>query len=150
MKIYLAGPLFTLAEREFNARFAAALTQTRPNWVIVLPQDRAKALQGRADFHRAVFDQCLSDVEASNIVIAMLDGADVDSGTCIEMGYARAKGKCVIGVRTDFRSSEDRGVNLMVSSVCDTMVLVPSTCTSVEGLAAEVINVIESEGKAAE
>ena len=49
------------------------------------------------------------------MVLAVLDGADADSGTCWECGYSYAKGKPVIGLRTDFRNSGDtRGFNAMI------------------------------------
>jgi hypothetical protein len=48
-------------------------------------------------------------------VVAILDGADADSGTCWECGYATAKGIPVIAVRTDFRNSGDiKGFNAML------------------------------------
>lgn len=53
-------------------------------------------------------------VDDSDILIAILDGADSDSGTCFECGYARAKGKKIIGVRTDLRAGEDGGLNAML------------------------------------
>lgn len=53
-------------------------------------------------------------MDNSDIVVAVLDGVDVDSGTAWEIGYAYAKEKPVIGLRTDFRSLSDGVVNLMV------------------------------------
>lgn len=56
-------------------------------------------------------------IEEADIVVAVLDGSDVDSGTSAEIGYACAKGKPVIGYRSDFRSSGDNEgsiVNLQV------------------------------------
>ncbi len=69
----------------------------------------------------------LDAINHSDAVVAILDGADSDSGTCIEIGYAKAKGKLIIEVRTDFRSGEDRGLNLMVSNICSHLVTCPST-----------------------
>jgi nucleoside 2-deoxyribosyltransferase len=40
----------------------------------------------------------------------------------VEIGYAYALKKPIVGVRTDFRASEDRGVNLMVSHACSRLV----------------------------
>lgn len=58
-----------------------------------------------------------------DLVVAILDGADADSGTSAEIGYAYAIKKPVVGVRTDFRISEDRGLNLMLSHICTELVL---------------------------
>jgi len=110
MKLYLAGPLFTLAERQFNERLAELVSQAT-GVEVILPQERAKLFLGKSDGLRLIFKDCLEMVDASDVVLAILDGADADSGTCVELGYAWGRGKPVIGVRTDFRSSEDRGLN---------------------------------------
>jgi len=48
-------------------------------------------------------------------MVAVIDGADADSGTAWEMGYAFALGKRVIALRTDFRSvGINEKVNLML------------------------------------
>ncbi len=56
-------------------------------------------------------------IDAADGLVAILDGLDVDSGTAAEIGYAFAKGKRVIGLRTDFRLAGDNHgsiVNLQV------------------------------------
>jgi nucleoside 2-deoxyribosyltransferase len=60
--------------------------------------------------NQAAIDRC-------DAVFAVLDGADIDSGTASEIGYAFAKGKPVLGYRGDFRISADNEgsvVNLQV------------------------------------
>ncbi|MDD3246425.1 MAG: nucleoside 2-deoxyribosyltransferase, partial [Methanosarcina sp.] len=61
-----------------------------------------------------IFRKCVEGVDTSDLVVAILDGVDVDSGTAWEIGYAYAKGKPVIGLRTDFRALSDGVVNLMI------------------------------------
>ncbi len=46
-------------------------------------------------------------IEKCPLVVAILDGPDVDSGTAGEIGYAAGRGKPVIGYRGDFRLSAD-------------------------------------------
>jgi nucleoside 2-deoxyribosyltransferase len=56
-------------------------------------------------------------IDACDLVFAVLDGTDVDSGTAAEIGYAFAKGKRIVGYRGDFRLSADNEgstVNLQV------------------------------------
>lgn len=56
-------------------------------------------------------------IEESDLIIAVLDGADVDSGTASEIGYGAALQKPTIGYRSDFRLSADNEgsmVNLQV------------------------------------
>jgi len=90
---------------------------------VVLPQARAKELISQKGGLALVFRDCLDSLAKSNVVVAILDGPDVDSGTCVEIGFAFAKGKPIIGIRTDSRTSEDRGLNLMVSHACTMLIL---------------------------
>lgn len=56
-------------------------------------------------------------IDACDAVVAVLDGADVDSGTAAEIGYAFARGKRIIGYRSDFRLAADNEggiINLQV------------------------------------
>lgn len=56
-------------------------------------------------------------ISASDGVLAVLDGVDIDSGTASEIGYAFGLGKLIAGYRGDFRlSSDNEGstVNLQV------------------------------------
>jgi len=56
-------------------------------------------------------------IRRCDVVVAGLDGSDVDSGTASEIGYAAALGKIIIGYRSDFRQAGDNEgavVNLQV------------------------------------
>jgi nucleoside 2-deoxyribosyltransferase len=58
-----------------------------------------------------------SAIERCDMVIAILDGSDVDSGTAAEIGFAAALGKKILGYRSDFRLAGDNEgalVNLQV------------------------------------
>lgn len=112
--IYLAGPLFTHAEVEYNCKLRDMLL--RKGFSVFLPQEDAEdALEEREKQNQeCIFKKCVEGLDNSDLIIAILDGVDVDSGTAWEIGYAYAKGKPVIGLRTDFRSLSDGIVNLMV------------------------------------
>lgn len=62
------------------------------------------------------------------MVIALLDGAQVDDGTAWEIGYFYAMklpGQKIIGTRTDFRRAgecEGAVVNPMIEGACDRIV----------------------------
>ena len=118
--VYLAGPLFTQAERMWNSTLRTELESQDARIRVILPQEEAeKALApgGDIDFGK-LKDGCLEGIDSADIVVAILDGADADSGTCFECGYAHAKGKTVIGVRTDIRAHEDEGLNAMLRETC--------------------------------
>lgn len=143
VRIYVAGPLFSHAERSFNRALADALEARIPNCVVRLPQEHARIIADKAAFAELMFDYCLRALDDSDIVVAVLDGPDVDAGTCVEIGYAYAGKKPVVGFRTDFRASEDRGVNLMVSKACTDLVWLPATVIDQDRLFSEVISAVE-------
>ena len=119
MEIYLSAPLFTQVERSWNRRLAAALEKRIAGATVTLPQDfKFKGSYNRpADFQR-IYEHCLRSLEKADLVVAVLDGADVDSGVAFEVGYARARDIPVIGVRTDYRENQDRGLNLVLARAC--------------------------------
>ena len=107
-QIYLAAPLFSRAEQDFNLRIYEFLKDQ--GYQVFLPQTECanKPLE-------EIYQTCLAGLQSSRSVVAILDGADADSGTCFECGYAVGHGIPVIGVRTDFRLSGDtRGFNAML------------------------------------
>ena len=111
MRIYLAGPLFTTAEREFNARLAARLRgHGHEVW---LPQEHEQ----RSASGKEIFSKDVEGIDWAETVVASMDGPDPDSGTCWECGYAHRK-KPILLYRTDFRAIDEPGkapYNLMLS-----------------------------------
>jgi nucleoside 2-deoxyribosyltransferase len=55
-------------------------------------------------------------IDSCQLLVAHLDGQEVDSGTAAEVGYAAARGLKCFGLRTDLRQSGEPGakVNLQV------------------------------------
>lgn len=106
--IYLAGPLFTVAEMGFNKELENYLKAQ--GYTVFLPQDECNNKTTEE-----IFTICKNGVESADAIVAIMDGADADSGTCWECGYAVAKNIPVILVRTDIRDSGDtRGFNAML------------------------------------
>jgi nucleoside 2-deoxyribosyltransferase len=112
--IYLAGPLFTHAELEYNCKLKDMLLKL--GFSVFLPQEDAEdaEIEREKQNQEYIFKKCVKGVDSSDIIVAVLDGIDVDSGTAWEIGYAYAKEKPVIGLRTDFRTLSEGIVNLMV------------------------------------
>lgn len=121
MKIYLAAPLFSQAERVYNRRLKEMLERLVPSCQVTLPQD-FRIGHGRSYNDRrhlsALYRQCLEALKQSDLLLARLDGADADSGVAFEVGFARGIGKPVIGIRTDYRQLQDRGLNMMLAQGC--------------------------------
>ncbi len=139
MRIYLAGPLFSMAERYFNEALCTCLEQA--GYEVFLPQ-RDSAL---VTLPQEIFLYDRKGVSDSQAVVAIMDGADHDSGTAWECGYAHALRRPVVLVRTDFRqAADDAWGNLMLTQSAEAVVRVlPSSdikllaemvCRELEGL----------------
>ena len=140
MKIYLAGPLgFSEAGRAFHATVVVPAVE-RLGHVALDPWSAANPLgiesglaaeiaattrmpygEPRREAWRRLNPRIGAKnrdlIDACDLVFAVLDGVDVDSGTAAEIGYAFAKGKPILGYRGDFRLSADNDgsiVNLQV------------------------------------
>ena len=72
------------------------------------------------------------------MVLARLDGPDADSGTAYEVGYAASKGIPVLGLRTDFRQLQSKGLNVMLAEGCSEIMCRFSFNESLEDLARDV------------
>ena len=122
-KIYFAAPLFTQAERMWNRKLSEAIKRKGKDIDVFLPQDKGKEaiMDGDIDFKK-IQQICLKGIDSCDVVLAVLDGPDSDSGTCFECGYAFSTGKSIIGLRTDIRGGEDNGLNAMLNQSCDTVI----------------------------
>jgi nucleoside 2-deoxyribosyltransferase len=88
-----------------------------------------------------IFSENLRALENADTIVAIIDGADADSGTTWEMGYAFAHGKQVIALRTDFRrSGNHEKVNLMLE---ESATVVDSTKNLLEAVKSPLI--VESD-----
>jgi nucleoside 2-deoxyribosyltransferase len=131
MKVFLASPLFNESERQFNSQIAKRLREN--GFDVWLAQE---AMSMDTESHRdkeTIYKHDISALETSDIVLAILDGIDVDAGVSFEMGYAKALGRRIIGLKTDYRTfSRTDEVNLMLE------VSVYRICASVD----EAVNLL--------
>ena len=153
LTIYLAAPLFTQAEQRWNLELKTAIEKmSRGKASVTLPQVEAKKfIAGEKINFDGIVQACVEGLKTHAAVVAILDGADPDSGTSFEVGYAAAYRKTqssrpivIIGVRTDFRASgEDSktGVNAMFR-LCDEIVYFPPFDLNIENLAQKIIQAI--------
>jgi nucleoside 2-deoxyribosyltransferase len=102
VKLYFAGPLFSAAERDWNAALAGRLRAGGHE--VFLPQDQEKGKDAAG-----VFATDVGGIDWADALVAIMDGPDPDSGTAWECGYAYGK-KPVVLVRTDIRASGDPGM----------------------------------------
>lgn len=113
MRIYLAAAVFSMADKLFNS-YIKEILEELTNIEVFLPQNISPYNKdGRKDM-RHVFLKCKSEIDTSDMIVAVVDGADVDAGVSWELGYAYSQGIPYICIRTDNRKSEDKGVNVML------------------------------------
>ncbi|MEO7664585.1 MAG: nucleoside 2-deoxyribosyltransferase [Candidatus Limnocylindrales bacterium] len=96
MKLYFAGPLFSAAERDWNAAVVAALRDGGHEVFLPQEQERGKDAAG-------IFATDVAGIDWADALVAIMDGPDPDSGTCWECGYAYGR-KPILLVRTDSRA----------------------------------------------
>jgi nucleoside 2-deoxyribosyltransferase len=139
--IYLAGPLFTTPEREFNAQLASRLLALGHE--VFVPQENPAATPtGKAIFHKD-----LAGLDWADGILAIMDGADPDSGTCWECGYAYATKKPVVLFRSDLRSSgdaDDIPYNAMLIGAADAHIELPLATVdeAADAIRAELLRLI--------
>jgi nucleoside 2-deoxyribosyltransferase len=108
--IYQAGPLFCKSEQDWH-RTARTIFEEQ-DFHVIWPGDLLtieEILAAGKDGPRLIYDTCKAALERSDIVVALLDGPQVDDGTAWEVGYSTAKGIPVFGIRTDIRLAGETG-----------------------------------------
>lgn len=130
-KVYLASPLgFAESTRDFMSIIESQVagcgyTVVNPWRLANLQQFEAAAAIKNAEHRRQAYHNVNMEAAAKNeeaireceVIVAVLDGTDVDSGTASEIGFAYALGKRIYGYRGDFRRAGDNEgsiVNLQV------------------------------------
>ncbi len=109
MRIYIAGPLFSKAELEFNDRLDKFLRDLK--FKTFLPQrdgykliDLLRNKTCKTEAIKVIFEKDINEIKKSDILILIMDGRVPDEGACVELGVAHALGKECIGLKTDVRS----------------------------------------------
>ncbi len=128
MRIYFSAPLFTQAEWCWNGLLAEQLRGHALE--VFLPQEQSESIMNGTRPYEAtsVFADNLAAMDRAHAVVAVLDQADPDSGTCWECGYAYKNQIPVIGLRTDLREGGDDTcfpVNLMLARSCQEIIKLP-------------------------
>ncbi len=102
--IYFAGALFNHKELTGNAMLAKAIEKvSQGRYLCILPQD----LEPTAERAAEVRNQDLLHVMSCDMAIFNFDGAELDSGTVVEMIFAKMLDIPSVVLRTDFRSGGD-------------------------------------------
>lgn len=120
--MYVAGPLFSDAERAFNQRLDEFLVSL--GYRTFLPQREAgdamkliDAGEPAENVRPRLFALDWDNVRACDIMLVVLDGRVPDEGACVELGMAFALGKPCVGLQSDSRRFA-RGFNNVMIDGC--------------------------------
>lgn len=103
MKIYLANGLFSMADFHFNELIASKVREVYPEVDLFLPQEAEINDKNSYASSQDIFLTDYNALKGSDLVIAVIDGIEIDSGVACEIGIANALGIPVIGLYTDVR-----------------------------------------------
>jgi len=102
--VYISGPLFTPAERSYLEQIDNLCQKI--GLFTYLPHRDVGFDPAREKQAKHYFDQDLWMLQNSHCVVAVINGADIDSGTAWEIGFSYSSGKHLIGIREDIRDVE--------------------------------------------
>lgn len=104
MKAYLANGLFSLGDRYVNEALARQLREALPELVLYVPQENP-AINDKPAFaaSEAIASADLEALTASDVLVAVLDGVEIDAGVAAEIGVFSTFNRPIIGVFTDVR-----------------------------------------------
>ena len=116
--LYLAGPLFTEAERSFNETLRDVLSEF---FDVFLPQEAGligemvKHGIGPSESSHRIYDACMKALRKCEVVLIVLDGVMVDDGSAFELGIAHMRKIPRFGYLSDDRKKpEPPSVNPMI------------------------------------
>lgn len=129
MNVYLAAPLFSAAERGFNLELARKIEHVCD---VHLPQRDGplveEDIRRGMDASRAAQCAFASDIAAirrCDLLVAVLEGRVLDEGVCVELGFAKALRKAIVGLKSDERRAFPWGNNPMLDGCVDAWVRSP-------------------------
>ena len=104
MKAYLANGLFSLGERLLNDLLAREIREVVPDIDLYVPQenDAINDKQAFAD-SLVIADADMERLQQSDVLIAVIDGVEIDSGVAAEIGVFSTYKRPIIALFSDVR-----------------------------------------------
>ncbi len=121
LKLYLASPLgFSLEWKSYREKIKRRLTDLSctvldpwdPKFHDIIEEARGirdwpARVAAFLDIARQIGKANEDMIRSCDVVLGVVDGPELDSGTVSEIGFAAGLGKKCFGLRTDFRESGD-------------------------------------------
>ncbi|HSW63597.1 MAG TPA: nucleoside 2-deoxyribosyltransferase [Dissulfurispiraceae bacterium] len=125
-RIYVAGPLYNAGERWYLECVDQVCRDM--GYDTFLPHRDAGLCPSSGDGGGALYVADKENLDTVDMVVAVLNGSSIDSGTAWEIGYAHARRCRVIGLYDDTRVDDPQSnINLMIYHSVE-------LCNSLEGL----------------
>jgi len=118
MRIYIAGPLFSQGELEFNLIVNEHLKNL--GFETFLPQKDGHKLADlisndeKTSAIKMIFYRDIEEIKKCDILLFIMDGRVPDEGACFELGVAYSLNKYCLGLKTDPRFLMDNIDNPLI------------------------------------
>lgn len=104
MKAYLANGLFSIGDRYVNEQLAAAIRAVVPAIELYVPQEN-DAINDKSNYadSLAIAETDLNSLKESDLLIAVIDGVEIDSGVAAEIGAYAMLNRPIVALFSDVR-----------------------------------------------
>ncbi|MGN7479772.1 nucleoside 2-deoxyribosyltransferase [Solibacillus silvestris] len=104
MKAYLANGLFSIGDRYVNELLAREIRAAIPSIELYVPQENDAINDKNAYANSlAIAEADLSSLKESDVLIAVIDGVEIDSGVAAEIGAFSMLNRPIIALFSDVR-----------------------------------------------
>ena len=104
MKVYLANGLFSIGDRYVNELIATKVREAVEDIDLYVPQEN-DAINDKSAYadSLAIAEADLANLQASDVLIAVIDGVEIDSGVAAEIGVFSTYNRPIIALFSDVR-----------------------------------------------
>ena len=104
MKVYVANGLFSIGDRYVNELIATEVRKVVEHIDLYVPQenDEINDKSAYAD-SLAIAEADLANLQASDVLVAIIDGVEIDSGVAAEIGVFSTYNRPIIALFSDIR-----------------------------------------------
>jgi hypothetical protein len=124
MKVYFAGPLFTVYERDYISKCAAQLRENGIDPYVPHENVKPPAPEDKRSIAKRCLDNDYAQISSAHAILALVNGTEVDDGTAAEIGIFYAlmlrdpSKKGIVALHDDWRTKENgegKPLNLFVA-----------------------------------
>lgn len=108
MKAYLANSLFSQADRDYNEKVALTIRLAFPDLDLYVPQENMDINdKSKIATSLDIATADMSKLLASDYLIAIIDGNEIDAGVAAEIGAFSTTGRPIYALCTDVRFNNE-------------------------------------------